>query len=510
MEPIQKQNILIKYVACYLRKSRGENEQDLLKHQTELKELCVKNNWKYVEYMEIESGDSIVMRPVMQRLLLDIENETYDAVCVVDIDRLGRGDLGDQDKIKKAFLKSNTLVVTPQCIYNLQNENDEFTIDMRSFIARMEYKQIVKRLLRGKKVGAKLGQWTNGSPPFPYEYERWKDKFNEKGLVVNDDKLKIYRYIIESVLLHRKNPHEIAWDLNTKKILSPRGMMWNGEVIRRMIIDETHFGKIISNKTEGDGHKIKKPNSKPVKLIPREQWVIIENCHEPVKTQQEHENILLFLHRKIKSPRKTDKEKKPLSDLIKCGICKHTMQVVHRPNRKTPDSVKPCWYKDAYGNKCPNRGGLAEGVYAAIDIAVKERKKELQEQIKINGSSEADKIQIKINEILKKITTAETTINFIYEQFEKGLYNEKMFLNRKDKSEKELQELENDLKIVQLELKYAQTLSTEDRLIRIEEYEKTDKKNLTPQQRNELYKTIIQDIQWTRQEEKAIINVNFL
>ena len=122
---------IIKYIAAYLRKSRGEDDSALENHRIILNELCEKNGWTQpIEYAEIETGDSISLRPEMQRLLSDVSKGIFDAVCVVDIDRLGRGDLGDQDKIKKAFAKSGTLIVTQNRIYDLDNENDETAVDI--------------------------------------------------------------------------------------------------------------------------------------------------------------------------------------------------------------------------------------------------------------------------------------------------------------------------------------------------------------------------------------------
>lgn len=163
----------------------------------------------------------------------------------MDIDRLGRGDMGDQDKIKKVFAQSNTLVVTEKEVYNLNND-DEF---------------IVKRLVRGKKVGSRMGMWTNGKPPFPYEYETYKDKYLEKGIVVNDEKLIVHRFIIDSIY-KGMSVHEISHKLNRQRIPSPGGRDWVGITISRIAKDETQLGRIISNKTSGDTHKSKKPNSK--------------------------------------------------------------------------------------------------------------------------------------------------------------------------------------------------------------------------------------------------------
>ena len=97
--------VIIKYVAEYIRKSRGESLEDLIKHKTVLEELCNRRGWVYVAYEEIETGESLYARPVMQQLLKDISENMFDAVVCVDLDRLGRGTLGEWDEIKRVFQK---------------------------------------------------------------------------------------------------------------------------------------------------------------------------------------------------------------------------------------------------------------------------------------------------------------------------------------------------------------------------------------------------------------------
>ena len=202
--------IIIKYVAEYLRKSRGETIEDLIKHKTILEELCKSRGWVYVVYEEVETGESLFARPVMQQLLRDVEDNIYDAVVCVDLDRLGRGDLVDWGQIKRVFQKTNTYMVTPSSLYNLNDDNEEFAVDLQTLFARREYKKITHRLSMGKKVGAKLGAWTNGTPPMPYEYQEWIDPatnkryYNEKGLVVNLQKLSIYRFMVDSFIKDKK------------------------------------------------------------------------------------------------------------------------------------------------------------------------------------------------------------------------------------------------------------------------------------------------------------------
>lgn len=507
----------IKFVANYLRKSRGESEDDLKKHRMVLSELCEKNGWKYVEYIEIESGDSISMRPVFKKLLEDVQEGLYDAVAVVDIDRLGRGDIQDRGIINTAFLQSDTLIIEPNKIYNLQNDSDDLMVEVKGMIARQEYKQIVKRLTMGKKIGSKLGNWTNGIPPYPYVYERWLDnksgreKYNEKGLVVDEDKLEIYRYIIDSIVEDGKSPNEIAWELNKKKIPSPRNGIWHGLTVYRLAIDETHLGKIITNKTLGDGHKNKKPNAKPLTRIPKSEWNTIENCHEVVKSQYEHEQIQVFLHRKTKAPSRSLKKILPLTGLVKCGLCGHSMMLLNREDRKTPESLKPCWYKDEFGNKCPNRGAVTKYIYEFIDMKIDEQESNLLAQIENGSDNDSSKKQTEIEMLLREINKKEEVIQRIDEAYEDGTYDKNKYKERMSKVKHDIDELESQLNILEIELSRFNTSSPQERLLLLNKARDVIKdKNTSDEDKNSAYKSIIREIIWRRINDDIEIEVNFI
>lgn len=511
MEHKTQKEEYITFVANYLRKSRGENDSDLDKHRMVLIEICKKNGWKYVEYPEIETGDSIEIRPIFKQLLKDIQEGLYDAVCVVDIDRLGRGSKSDQDLIENTFRKTNTLIATPTKIYDLSNEDDEFVIDMKGFLARREYKMIVKRLTQGKKVGARRGDWTNGTPPYPYEYERWKESYNPKGLVVNREKNEVYQFMKESVIRYKMTADEIAWHLNKKKIPGPRGGLWHGNTIHRILIDETHLGKIISNKTKGDGHKKKRPNAHPVKVLPKSEWVVVENCHEAVKTQKEHEKILAIIHDRNKVLNKVSRGKRPLSGLIKCAKCGHTMQVVHREDRKSPESVKPCWYKDPFGNKCSNGGGVIDEVYRVIQSELKSYEEHLKEKIANDEGSDVWNLEIEIQQKLNEITQKEKALDRIHEAFEEGVYSLEEFKKRKEKVGMEISKLEGELEILNIKLKHTESMTNEDRLAVITNFWKEfSDGSLDPEEQNRLFKTIIDNIEWEKIDNEIHVTVNFL
>jgi len=506
---------LIKFVSLYLRKSRGDLDNDLEKHKKTLMDMCITNNWKYVLYEEVESGATIALRPIFQKLLQDIEDNIYDAVCVVDIDRLGRGDLGDTDRINKAFANSGTLIVTPEQIYNLDNENDEFNIEVKNFVARIEYKQIVKRLTQGKKVGARMGQWTNGKPPYPYEYERYKDKYNKKGIVVNDEKLAIYRRIIESYLYDKKSTSTISYELNKEKITTAKGNQWSNVTINRLLVDETHLGKIISNKTKGNGHVKKKGIAKPFKKISKSNWVIVENCHTPVKTQEEHDKILMImsknnnlLHRDYKaSPKKL-----PLTGLFRCSKCGRTLSVYMTKNRKYNEAIKPCWYKNSVGDKCGNSGMyITDEIYRTIENMINKHEKEIENAIINKDNHEVYTIQEKIKNKRKDIKKKEIALTKVMEAYEADVYTLSEFKVRKTDLNNEIETIKEEIEILERNLNSNDQNTNKYRLNKIKEYRKKmeNRDNLSNEELNDNYKEIIDHILWLKEGDNIEFEVVF-
>lgn len=497
----------IKFVAIYLRKSRGE-EEDLIKHKTKLLDICRKNNWKYVIYTEIGNSDSLQQRPEMKRLLDDIENELYDAVLVIEFDRLSRGDEGQQDKIKKAIRKSNTLIITPNKIYDLNNDIDDTYIDFQGLLARQEYKIIKRRFRQGKIIGAKLGNWTNGSAPFPYEYERYKEKYNPKGLVVNDEKLEVYKYIIQKAL-DGVSPANIAHNLNIQGILSPRGNKWSNVAIHRILTNEVYLGKIISNKTRGNGHKNKSENSLDFERIPKENWLVVENCHEAIITQEEFDKIQLLIDKRRLVPVAARAYKAEFTGILRCGVCGRTLQVQKRSGKE--DVIKSCQHKDEFGNKCCNRGGLLKPVKEQIKKAVLEYRNEIINNIDNTDDKGIIFLKGQLSTKYKLLEKYEKALIRVEDGYDLGDYSREEFIIRRDKWKNEINIVDNDIKLLEKDIKSQEKVTNEEKLKFIDRFLEDFDKIEDVKKKNTLYKSIFDSIVWKRvgEEEESELTINF-
>ena len=491
---MEKLSEVIKDIAIYLRKSRAkgleETDETLEKHNEILVEFAKKHDLRYVIYKEVASGDSIDNRPEMVKLLNDIENDLYDAVLVVDIDRLGRGNEEDSGKIKRIFRNSGTLIITPNKVYNLENEDDETFLEFQTFLARQEYKMIKRRMMRGKKIGSKMGNWTNGTPPLPYIYNPTK-----KGLIVDQEKLLIYNLIKSLFLDKLLSIENLAVELNKLGIptLYDRGSKWHGVVIQRLLLNETHLGKIISNKTKGNTKKGEK-----IVNYPRDKWIVVENCHESVKTIEEHNRILEIFKQRIKTPSRSKQGVFDFSGIIKCSICGYSMTYLKKKDTGKI-YMKPCWYNDAFGNKCPNRAGNVDEISKEVLIAIINYRDGLINSIPIEANKDDQKIELLIKQKNKQLNKFKTALEKVNEAYELGDYTREKWLERKSKWEKEIEKVNIDIKELQNDLNINEIKSIDDKIFTINKVlDNLNREYITSEEKNIFYKSIIEKIIWTR------------
>lgn len=491
---------VIKHVAIYLRKSRGDEEKDLDKHRSELLSMCEQNDWAYVEYAEVGTSDSISLRPKMTELMQDIEQGMFDAILAIHIDRLSRGDEVDRAVISKLLARTETLLVTPQRVYDYNNDTDMLMAEFEGMMARMEYKQISRRFRQGKARNAKQGLWSNGVPPFPY----FRNPQTGRAEPV-DENLPTYRYMIDKCMSGWSTT-DIAWELNKMGIKSPRDGMWSPAVVRRLLCDEVHLGKIIV------GKKRKMSSTGDLVTKPREEWITYSNCHKPVKTQIEHDKIMFIIGAQVKTPKASRSGKNALSGLILCGKCNHTMSVQKRSDRDY-DTLKSCTHRDHFGERCTNLGDRSDVITAAIIGAIKKKKQQLEKAIAEGlSSSDVSNLGDIANIKLQEIREQERAIERIYDFYEKGRYSDEVFDERLNRATEGLNKIESEYQIIKTQLDNSLNAKNEDMLISVNDVLEQISDQTDPKEANRAYKSIIHSVVWTKDDfdELPKVTVNFL
>ena len=501
MQTITNGDVLkaIKNVGVYGRKSRGETDKDLESHMYVMREICENNNWNYVEYLEIGTGDLIAVRPEMKRMIRDCDEGMYDAVLVYDYDRLGRGSGADQDTIIN-MLKDNemlAIIANPFEVLNPFNESDEQRMEFKGFFARQEYKMITKRLVSGKKVRLRMGYWANGFAPYGYIRNP-----EEKKLEPHPVESEIYRKrIVDRYLSGEASLSDIAWELNSSGIKTRRGNLWSANAISYLLKSETHLGNIVFNTKKGK--KDRQTGKYSYTKLPESDWVVVKNAHPALKTVQQHERIIAMMKKRATSY--GNKNVNALTGLVKCYKCNSTMQI--QKDGAGEHFIRKC-------DKCNNSGGscgLVEYGIKKTAILIHHRLNEMEydkNNLELRKKEIIDKIESLENELVKN----HLAIERIEEAFEMGMYDANKTKQKMSQRTTRILEIEGEIIDLRNELSTTDNLDRRGRIKRVETFLKDIEEVKSPQDLNAIYKEFIESVSWRRPDKSDDLEiiVNFL
>jgi DNA invertase Pin-like site-specific DNA recombinase len=494
----------IKHVAIYLRKSRddGEYEDVLSKHRDTLLAIVRERKWTYQLYEEVVSGEKIVARKEMQKLLRHVEDKLYDGVLVMDIDRLGRGDNKDWAVIKDTFLNSETLIITPSRIYDLEEDADDMSFDFLSIFAKLEYKTIKRRLKQGKEAGAKKGMWTNGKPPFPYYYDK-----NTRTVLVDEVKRPIYRAIVEKYL-NGENLGAIAVWLTENKIPTPYNIKpngkdkgWSNVTVHRLLMSEIHLGYITYGKT--------RTKRGQVEIVPEDERIRVMGTHEKLKTQEEHDLIIERLFKNRLMNPNARRSTLPLTGLLYCEKCGYKMRLrVGRCKYRGEYWSASCIHVFRDGSKCTQQGKiLDDDFYNALFGQIINIDPELLRQIELQGNRFNDTkaiIEVKEQELVKY----KRALDKLHESYEEDVITKQVYVERKSVRMKQIQKLEDELRDLRKTIiEEGNAPTVEEVQYRIERFIEMWSAAATDEEKNRALKQLVEKIVYDRNDNRIELTV---
>jgi site-specific DNA recombinase len=344
--------------AIYLRLSRNEEQLDideiLTSHRNALVKLANQHKLTYDFYQEISSGVN-TQRPQLTQLLSKLYE--YDYLLVMDIDRISR-DNAYAEQVKTMLIANDIKILTPQGAIDLTQESNEMLYSFQAMLANFEYKQIKKRLSRGRLAAAEQGRWTNSNKA-PLGYE--KDK--KQRLVIVEGEAKIIRYIFQKTL-ERVSANEIAKQLDMFGWRSRSGKVLTTSHISSARRNVVYYGVVKA---------CRRVNGRIA------DEVFVENAHEPIIPKQQwlevqkilEENTTGNFFNKSKATRK-------LQNLIHCNCCGRKRYI--QSDGKGTDFIKSCFYKIS-NNSCRDRGHKYLPVEDFVINMVKGKKEEFERNL---------------------------------------------------------------------------------------------------------------------------------
>ena len=309
-------------VAVYLRKSRMDPDDEsvdetLARHSETLMQMANRMDLTITGvYKEVVSGDGLFTRPEMVRLLKDIENGRYSAVACMEIDRLGRSSQKDGGIILETFQENNVCIITPAKVYDLNDEIDEQSVEMQTFIARQELKAIRRRLRKGIEKTVEGGCHV-GEPPYGYR-RVYIDK--KPTLAICEEEAAVIRMVFDMYVNQGFGSHTIADELNRMGYTPRKNTFFSRSTIRFYLQNPVYTGKIVWNKHHHLKKKTVADKNRSV-LNPEEKWIVADGLHPAIISNELFEEAQRIRLTRTHPPSFTGELKNPFSGLLYCKNC---------------------------------------------------------------------------------------------------------------------------------------------------------------------------------------------
>lgn len=392
-------------------------------------------------------------RPSFQRMLKDIENKKINMVITKDLSRLGRDYIQTGFYIEKYFPENRVRYIS--ILDNVDTGIDNISNDITPFKAilnDMYAKDISSKIKSVKHNKQDLGLFIGSKAPYGYMCS----KETSNKIIVDEE----VRHIIERIFNEAKSGktlRAIAQDLSIDKIPTPSqyaiskghkitkiSTHWVDSRIREILLNEVYIGNMVQGRMKKINYK-----SKINIRLPKEQWKIVENTHEPIIDKETFYKVREIIDKRKQTRVKTHDYL--LKGFVHCHEC----------GKKVGCSSRELAEGKVYYFRCSNyianaRLGLCTPHNIRMDIVEK---------------VVSDKIICILNNFFDK----DNLINVIKTKIEEKKKNLSF--------EKEVQECENKMNKIHLEIdsiyddKLSGILSNDD-FIRIYQRKKQEKENL--------------------------------
>lgn len=285
-----------KITALYCRISLddgGDNERMSISNQ----KLLLKDHaeklgmFQYEYYVDDGYTGRNFNRPSFRRMIADIEAGKVGCVITKDLSRLGRNYIEAGTYIEIFFPKHNVrYIAVTDGVDSLTSPELDIT-PFKNILNDMYSRDISKKVLAGRMTRSRQGKFCGGTPPYGLKRDP-----EEKGhLLIDPETAPVIRKIYDMALdgwgcmriakrlMEDKAP---ITHVKTQTECDVNYYYWSASRISHILRNPFYKGAHLVCRTHQKGIR-----SGTVDIIPREDWEIIENCHEAIVTPEEWDKV---------------------------------------------------------------------------------------------------------------------------------------------------------------------------------------------------------------------------
>lgn len=271
-------------------------------------------------------------RPDFKRLKDDIENGIINCVVVKDSNRLGRNYTAVGELTENYFPRNGVRFIAVNNCYDSADDNMNDVTRCISMgvtnVINESYSAMNSVSIRGTlNSNRKNGKFIGAFACYGYA----KDPDDHHKLIIDDEAADVVRMIYKR-FISGSSVGAIARELNNLGIPNPtdykqkKGLkfhsrkgkndgLWSDRTIRRILQNEMYIGNMVQGINKVISYKIHE-----CKAVPKEDWIVVENTHEPIVSRETFDKAQALFGKHIRSSHTTN-NRSLFAGLVRCADC---------------------------------------------------------------------------------------------------------------------------------------------------------------------------------------------
>ena len=421
--------------------------------------------------MKVDDGytGSNFDRPAFQEMMAEVKAGKINCIVVKDLSRFGRDHLGVGEYLEQLFPFLGVRFIAINDHYDSLHgnvESDELVIPFKNLINEAYCRDTSVKTRSQLEIKRRRGDFIGSFAVFGYR----KDPENHHRLLVDDYAAGVVRDMFKWKL-EGVSAGDIADRLTGLGVPTPmeykrsQGMrystsfrvkeesVWSAGMVLRILKNPVYIGVLEQGRVTTPSYKVKR-----LVVKPREEWAVVENCHEAVIDRYDFESVQKVLALDTRTS-VGGKAVELFSGMVYCGECGGAMI------RKTVPSGKRryVYYVCAAHKKEKTCFAHSMRIEALDEIVLDTLKKYIQDVIDLSGLLELTdtaqlqqagvrKLQSRLEKKREEVERCQTLLRSLYESLADGVIERDEYQDLKKTYSRRRAEAEEQAEAIQMEM----------------------------------------------------------
>ena len=405
-------------------------------------------------------------RPSFKKMLSDIDEGKINLVIVKDLSRFGRNYV-EAGMYVQRFTDSNIRFIAADDNYDSLVNSDDLLFPIKNVVNEMYARDVSIKTKAAKKAKARDGQFIGSKAPFGYKI----DPNDRHHLIVDEPAAQVVKRIF-GLASEGVGYNKMAKIFREEKVLTPiayfnlnnpdyfksdywrKEFDWHVTSIRAILNNEVYLGKLVYGKQRNKSMK-----SKEKVRNPKEDWIVVENCHEPIITQELWDTVHKILNAKHR-PAKAG-EVQMFAGLLYCSDCGHCLTYSQKQRKDgSYHGAYSCWMYKTHGKEyCASHYITFDTIYELVLIDIQRNlfqyrkntdkfKSILSRKYQSDSQKQAEQITLEYEQKQKRCEELDKIISRLYEDNVLGRIGDERYESMSQSYELEQVEIKKALPIL--------------------------------------------------------------